>query len=159
MPANFELSAQCKEILRAYDVSYNFTFHMPDAPKDMTEEQERKYKPKAGRVICHIIDRSTKEAYIHQEGDDQSTACHAALLLVPKTPKPKTRAQLMIEQNQTAASDGSALEAANAEIAALRAQLAQQSGAVSVVAPKNKGGRPRKNPLPTDSTPATAGAA
>lgn len=138
---------QAKTLLE-YDVSYNFTMLMPDAPKNMTEEQENKYRPKAGKLFCHITDRATKQVYISESGDDQETAFQKAFAKVLVTDKPKTRAQELIAKNATG------VDPRDAELARLRAEnsmLKSGGTSVSVSAPKRKGGRPRKNPLPVQA--------
>ena len=143
MPGFSPTQEQGRQLV-AYNVGYNFEIRMPDAPKDMTEEQERKYRPKPGKVFCNIIDRATGQVYIRESGADETVAFVTAFEKISTTPKPLTRAQQLVAENLSARDK--AIADKDAEIAALRAQLAgQPAPAPDQQTPKRKAGRPRKN--------------
>lgn len=143
------LTPEQAQIVADYNIGYKFVREMPSTKLDgMTEEQERKYRPKPPRERCDITDKGTGVVYIQTYGHDQLSSLLMALEQVKVTPKPLTKANRRIQENLTAGSKDEIISEKDAEIARLKAQLA-------AAPPKKKAGRPRKNPVP-DPEPVAA---
>jgi len=137
------------KLVNDYNIGFVHVVEMPKAPKFATRAEEKEYVPGPGVHVCKIIDRVTNIEYIRAAGDDPETARKAAFALVPTTEKPKGKGP-----------QATGIDPRDAKIAALEAQLASATAHVQIAAPavstpaapKKKGGRPRKNPLPVETT-------
>lgn len=96
--------------------------------------------PAGGVVYAEVIDNATGEAYISEPGADPKDACDNAIKKIPFTEKPKTKAQKLVEEklrikseaeSKVLAEKQSELDAALAEIKALKEREAMRSQTVS----------------------------
>ena len=111
----------------------------------MKKNGEGGFEPEApGFDIAEVIDSSTGEIYARGEGGTAELALVSAVTAAKSAPKPLTKAQ---KADPAFTAQAEEVKALRERIAALEAGGATANGTAP---PKNKGGRPRKHPIPAD---------